>query len=93
MIVFLSLSPRVIKYSATYMQARPNLQAGAFEIVDDVLKGTFDPESMKKAASVAIRCVGRDASSRPSIAEVLTQLKEAYSLQLSYLAASGHTDI
>ncbi|XP_013644334.2 probable LRR receptor-like serine/threonine-protein kinase At5g48740 isoform X2 [Brassica napus] len=73
--------------------ARPNLQAGAFEIVDDVLKGTFDPESMKKAASVAIRCVGRDASSRPSIAEVLTQLKEAYSLQLSYLAASGHTDI
>ncbi|CAH8299401.1 unnamed protein product [Eruca vesicaria subsp. sativa] len=73
--------------------ARPNLQAGAFEIVDDVLKGTFDPKSMKKAASVAIRCVGRDASSRPSIAEVLTQLKEAYSLQLSYLAASGHTDI
>ncbi|KAL0889921.1 hypothetical protein Bca101_013904 [Brassica carinata] len=73
--------------------ARPNLQAGAFEIVDDVLKGTFDPESMKKAASVAIKCVGRDASSRPSIAQVLTQLKEAYSLQLSYLAASGHTDI
>jgi hypothetical protein len=74
------------------MQARPNLQAGAFEIVDDILKETFDPASMKKAASIAIRCVGRDASGRPSIAEVLTKLKEAYSLQLSYLAASAHTD-
>ncbi|BAB09427.1 receptor protein kinase-like protein [Arabidopsis thaliana] len=72
--------------------ARPNLQAGAFEIVDDILKETFDPASMKKAASIAIRCVGRDASGRPSIAEVLTKLKEAYSLQLSYLAASAHTD-
>ncbi|CAH2044728.1 unnamed protein product, partial [Thlaspi arvense] len=72
--------------------ARPNLQAGAFEIVDDTLKDTFDPESMRKAASIAIRCVGRDASSRPSIAQVLTQLKEAYSIQLSYLAASAHTD-
>ncbi|KFK31295.1 hypothetical protein AALP_AA6G093700 [Arabis alpina] len=72
--------------------ARPNLQAGAFEIVDDILKDTFDPESMRKAASIAIRCVERDASGRPSIAEVLTQLKEAYSLQLSYLAASAHTD-
>ncbi|CAN8265621.1 unnamed protein product [Cochlearia groenlandica] len=72
--------------------ARPNLQAGAFEIVDDILKDTFDQESMKKAASVAIRCVGRDVSGRPSIAEVLAQLKEAYSLQLSYLATSAHTD-
>uniref|UniRef100_A0A1J3ELI2 non-specific serine/threonine protein kinase n=3 Tax=Noccaea caerulescens TaxID=107243 RepID=A0A1J3ELI2_NOCCA len=72
--------------------ARPNLQAGAFEIVDEILKDTFDPESMRIAASIAIRCVERDASGRPSIAEVLTQLKEAYSLQLSYLAASAHTD-
>ncbi|XP_019088804.1 PREDICTED: probable LRR receptor-like serine/threonine-protein kinase At5g48740 isoform X1 [Camelina sativa] len=71
--------------------ARPNLQAGAFEIVDDILKDTFDPASMRKAASIAIRCVERDASGRPSIAEVLTKLKEAYSLQLSYLAASAHT--
>ncbi|KAL1207445.1 putative LRR receptor-like serine/threonine-protein kinase [Cardamine amara subsp. amara] len=72
--------------------ARPNLQAGAFEIVDDILKDTFDPESMRKAASIAIRCVERDASGRPPIAEVLTQLKEAYTLQLSYLAAAAHTD-
>lgn len=72
------------------MQAKPYLQAGAFEIVDDSIKGSFDVESMKKAALVAIRCVERDASRRPAIAEVLAQLKEAYSMQLSFLAAYGN---
>ena len=44
-------------------------------------------ESMTKAASVAIRSVERDASQRPTIAHVLAELKEAYSIQLSYLAS------
>ncbi|KAJ4728483.1 putative Kinase [Melia azedarach] len=72
--------------------AKPYLQAGAFEIVDDSLKGSFDVESMKKAASVAVKCVERDASQRPTIAEVLAELKETYSIQLSYLAACGHVN-
>ncbi|KAJ0054599.1 hypothetical protein Pint_01554 [Pistacia integerrima] len=72
------------------MQAKPYLQAGAFEIVDESLQGSFDVESMKKAALMAIRCVERDASTRPTIAQVLAQLKEAYSVQLSFLAAYGH---
>ncbi|KDP26385.1 hypothetical protein JCGZ_17543 [Jatropha curcas] len=67
--------------------AKPYLQAGAFQIVDDSLKGTFDLESMRKAATVAVRSVERDASQRPNIAEVLAELKEAYTIQLSYLAA------
>ncbi|XP_002521090.2 probable LRR receptor-like serine/threonine-protein kinase At5g48740 [Ricinus communis] len=67
--------------------AKPYLQAGAFEIVDDNIKGTFDVESMRKAAAVAARSVERDASQRPKIAEVLAELKEAYNIQLSYLAA------
>ncbi|XP_021678166.2 probable LRR receptor-like serine/threonine-protein kinase At5g48740 isoform X2 [Hevea brasiliensis] len=67
--------------------AKPHLQAGAFEIVDDSLKGTFDVESMRKAATVAVRSVERDASQRPNIAEVFAELKEAYNIQLSYLAA------
>lgn len=69
------------------MQAKPYLQAGAFEIVDESIKGSFDVESMRKAALVAIKSVERDASQRPSIAQVLAELKEAYSLQLSYLAS------
>ncbi|KAK6259774.1 hypothetical protein SCA6_014248 [Theobroma cacao] len=71
--------------------AKPYLQAGAFEIVEDSLKGSFDVESMRKAALIAVRSVERDASRRPTIAEVLAELKEAYSIQLSYLAALGHS--
>nr|XP_048337454.1 probable LRR receptor-like serine/threonine-protein kinase At5g48740 isoform X2 [Ziziphus jujuba var. spinosa] len=67
--------------------AKPYLQAGAFEIVDDNIKGSFDVESMRKAAFVAIKSVERDASQRPTIAQVLAELKEAYSIQLSYLAS------
>ncbi|KAK2990071.1 hypothetical protein RJ640_025434 [Escallonia rubra] len=69
--------------------AKPYLQAAAFEIVDENLKGTFDVESMRKAARVATRSVERDASQRPTIAEVLAELKEAYNIQLSYLATPG----
>ncbi|KAJ1427972.1 Serine/threonine-protein kinase, active site [Sesbania bispinosa] len=65
--------------------AKPYLQAGAFEIVDEDIKGTFDPLSMKKATFIAIKSVERDASQRPSIAEVLAELKEAYSIQLRFL--------
>ncbi|XP_041005366.1 probable LRR receptor-like serine/threonine-protein kinase At5g48740 [Juglans microcarpa x Juglans regia] len=72
--------------------AKPYLQAGAFEIVDDSLMGTFDVESMRKAALIAVRSVERDASQRPTIAEVLAELKEAYSIQLSYLASHEHAN-
>jgi F420-0:gamma-glutamyl ligase-like protein len=72
------------------VQAKPYLQAGAFEIVDESIVGTFDVESMRKAALIAVRSVERDASQRPTIAEVLAELKEAYSIQLSYLASCEH---
>ncbi|KAB2074698.1 hypothetical protein ES319_A07G169100v1 [Gossypium barbadense] len=71
--------------------AKPYLQAGALEIVDDNLKGTFDVESMRKTALVTVRCMERDASRRPTIAQVLGELKETYSLQLAYLASLGHS--
>ena len=72
------------------VQAKPYLQAGAFEIVDDRIKGNFDVESMRRAAQIASMCVERDAAQRPVMAEVLAELKEAYSIQLSYLASSDH---
>ncbi|KAG6657657.1 probable LRR receptor-like serine/threonine-protein kinase At5g48740 [Carya illinoinensis] len=71
--------------------AKPYLQAGAFEVVDDSLMGTFDGKSMRKAALIAVRSVERDASQRPTIAEVLAELKEAYSIQLSYLQTREHS--
>ncbi|RZC62300.1 hypothetical protein C5167_024069 [Papaver somniferum] len=66
--------------------AKPYLQAGAFEIVDERIKGSYDLESMRKTASVASRAVERDASQRPTMAQVLAILKEAYSIQLSYIS-------
>lgn len=69
--------------------AKPFLQAGMFEIVDDNLVRDFDMESMRKTTTIASRCVERDASIRPTTAEVLQELKEAYSLQLAYLASNG----
>lgn len=74
------------------MQAKPYLQAGAFEIVDERLKGSYDLESMQKTSSVASRAVERDASQRPTMAQVLAVLKEAYSIQLSYLSSIGHAN-
>ena len=71
------------------MQAKPYLQAGAFEIVDERLRGRFDVESMKKAAVIAIRCVERDASLRPNIGQVLDDLKQAYDAQIAYLSTFG----
>ncbi|KAL2932927.1 hypothetical protein RDABS01_016046 [Bienertia sinuspersici] len=71
--------------------AKPFLQAGMFEIVDDNLQRDFDMESMQKAATIASSCVERDASIRPTTAEILQELKEAYSLQLAYLASNGQS--
>jgi len=70
------------------LQAKPYLQAGAFEIVDEDIRGSFDPLSMRKVAFIAIKSVERDASQRPSIAEVLAELKEAYNIQLRFLESS-----
>jgi len=67
------------------LQAKPYLQAGAFEVVDESIQGTFDLESMKKATFIAVKSVERDASQRPPIAEVLAELKEAYDIQLRFL--------
>lgn len=72
-------------------QAKPYLQAGAFErVVDESLRGRFDVESMKKTALIAIRCVERDASQRPNIGQVLVHLKEAYDSQITYLSTFDH---
>lgn len=69
------------------------MQAGTFEVVDKSLKGLFDAESMRKVGSIAARCVERDASQRPTMGEVLAELKEAYSIQLAYLDnQAGHVN-
>ncbi|GER33352.1 leucine-rich repeat protein kinase family protein [Striga asiatica] len=72
--------------------AKPYLQAGGFEVVDECIKDSFEAESMKRASLIACRSVERDALRRPTISEVVAELKEAYSLQLAYLATFGHVN-
>ncbi|KZV22971.1 putative LRR receptor-like serine/threonine-protein kinase-like [Dorcoceras hygrometricum] len=71
------------------LQAKPYLQAGAFEIVDERIMGSFEYESMQRTSSVACRCVERDALCRPTISEVLAELEEAYNIQLAFISSSG----
>ncbi|KAL2488173.1 putative LRR receptor-like serine/threonine-protein kinase [Forsythia ovata] len=68
--------------------AKPYLQAGSFEVVDENIKGSFDSESMRRASLIACRSVETDALRRPTIAQVLAELKEAYTIQLAYLAST-----
>lgn len=65
------------------------LTGRSIEIVDESIKGSYDVESMKRASLIARRSVERDALCRPSISEVLAELKEAYKLQLAYLSSSN----
>lgn len=47
------------------------------EIIDKMLRGGYDMKSMTRVAKIAMRCVQALPSSRPSVSEVVTELKEA----------------
>ncbi|GLJ07608.1 hypothetical protein SUGI_0070710 [Cryptomeria japonica] len=57
--------------------AKPHLQAENYDVVDPSLENNYKIESLKRVARVAAQCVERDASQRPTMAEVLSELKEA----------------
>lgn len=61
--------------------AKPYLQAGDYNVVDKNLQNNYSTESLKRVASIASRCVERDASQRPTMAEVLSELKEALAIE------------
>jgi len=47
------------------------------EIIDKRLAGSYDNKSVTRVAKVAMRCVQDVRSSRPSVSEVVAELKEA----------------
>jgi serine/threonine protein kinase len=61
--------------------AKPYLQAGDYNVVDKNLQNNYSTESLKRVASIASRCVERDASQRPTMAEVLSELKESLAIE------------
>jgi hypothetical protein len=50
------------------------------EIIDKRLEANYCMESVTRVAKVAIRCVRAEPSSRPSVSEVVAELKEAIKL-------------
>eukprot|EP00253_Pinus_taeda_P009211 PITA_09211 len=51
------------------------------EIIDKRLDGSYDMKSMTRVAKVAMRCVQVERSCRPSISDVVAELKEAIKLE------------
>jgi hypothetical protein len=51
------------------------------EIIDKRLGGGYDMISITGVATVAMRCVQPEPSSRPRVSEVVTELKEAIKLE------------
>ena len=73
-----------IRYIGTYLQARPYVEAEEIgeEIIDKKLGGNYDVKSMKsiaRVAKLALRCVHNSPKDRPSITEVVGELKDAQS--------------
>ncbi|KAH9312395.1 hypothetical protein KI387_027430, partial [Taxus chinensis] len=61
--------------------AKPHLQAENYDVVDKSFENNYKMESLKRVACVAAKCVERDASQRPTMAEVLSELKEALAIE------------
>ena len=59
------------------------------EIIDTRLGGNYDIKSITHVAKVAIRCVKAEPFYRPSMSEVVAELREALKLEESYSTISN----
>lgn len=61
-------------------------------IVDSRLKGNFDSNSVWKAVEKALDCVSSRSITRPTMSEVVIELKECLAEELAQKKKSRHTD-
>jgi hypothetical protein len=54
------------------------------EIIDKRLGGNYNIKSLTRVAKVAVRCVKAESSCRPTISEVVAELREAIKLEETY---------
>lgn len=69
-----------------YLQATPFVEMDAIpgqieEIIDRRLGGNYNLESVTRVAKIAIRCVKAEPFYRPSVSEVVEELREAMKLE------------
>lgn len=63
---------------------RQRLSEGDIEsIVDRKMQGKYDINSVWKVTDLACRCTERTSSGRPTMSEVVSQLKESLDLEIS----------
>eukprot|EP00850_Spirogloea_muscicola_P001430 SM000005S17227 [mRNA] locus=s5:932110:938046:+ [translate_table: standard] len=74
--------------------ARPNLQRGNLKgIVDPTLGEDYSLEAMWKVAEVGIMCVEPVGDNRPSMSDVVKELKEAASIELGGNRSRGTSNV
>eukprot|EP00850_Spirogloea_muscicola_P007881 SM000041S15440 [mRNA] locus=s41:131253:137158:+ [translate_table: standard] len=77
-----------------YNEARPNLQRGNLKgIVDPTLGEDYSLEAMWKVAEVGIMCVEPVGDNRPSMSDVVKELKEAASIELGGNRSRGTSNV
>lgn len=52
-------------------------------IIDSRIKGKFDTNSVWKAVEIAIACVSSSSNKRPTMSQVVTELKECLAAELA----------
>jgi serine/threonine protein kinase len=70
----------LIRWVTPYVERAGNSPCIMAEIIDKRLEANYCMESVTRVAKVAIRCVRAEPSSRPSVSEVVAELKEAIKL-------------
>jgi hypothetical protein len=75
--------PPILPESVHIVQwARQRLAKGDIEsVVDGNMQGRYDLNSVWKVADLALRCTEQTSSQRPTMADVVVQLKESLELE------------
>lgn len=61
-------------------------------IIDSRIKGKFDTNSVWKAVEIAIACVSSSSNKRPTMSQVVTELKECLATELARKKESHKTE-
>ncbi|KAJ8464781.1 hypothetical protein OPV22_027333 [Ensete ventricosum] len=80
--------PPVLRYPDSghivqWVRERLSKAADISEVVDSRLEGQYDTNSIVKVIDIAMSCINTDGSKRPTMSEVVTQLKESLQVEAS----------
>ncbi|THU45362.1 hypothetical protein C4D60_Mb02t17110 [Musa balbisiana] len=68
-------------------------KADISEVVDSRLEGQYDINSVVKVIDIAMSCINTDGSKRPTMSEVVMQLKESLQVEASQVRGNSNSDL